>query len=112
MMGSQFKNTMESGGSPVMALKKRRSKRMSDANKKMRREKKQLENVVVLEDLGVDYLEQLLTSYIENKSQFVFCFFIFLLDSFISPNRKFQIWDLILIVNNLSYFVNMKNNEI
>nr|BBG31474.1 ethylene response factor 1 [Solidago canadensis var. scabra] len=57
-------------GSPVMALKRKHSMRMKDASKKIRREKgaKKVENVVVFEDLGVDYLEALLNSSIDNKS--------------------------------------------
>ncbi|GJW60492.1 ethylene-responsive transcription factor 1B-like protein [Tanacetum coccineum] len=68
MMGSKCENVMQSGGSPVMALKKRHSMRMRDASKKKRSKEKELENVVVFEDLGVDYLEQLLTSSIESKT--------------------------------------------
>ncbi|KAD4178171.1 hypothetical protein R6Q59_021720 [Mikania micrantha] len=64
------KTTVEGGGSPVMALKKRHSLRTRDAASKKRirdrREKKKVENVVVFEDLGVDYLEELLTSSIEH----------------------------------------------
>ncbi|KVH88348.1 ethylene-responsive transcription factor 1B-like [Cynara cardunculus var. scolymus] len=60
------KRVADGGGSPVMALKKRHSMRRRDANKKSRRNRG--EEKVVFEDLGVDFLEQLLTSSIENKS--------------------------------------------
>ncbi|KAK9059028.1 hypothetical protein SSX86_021647 [Deinandra increscens subsp. villosa] len=56
----------EGGGSPVMALKRKHSMRMRDAVKKSRRDRR--EKKVVFEDLGVEYLEQLLTSSIEHKS--------------------------------------------
>ncbi|KAI3756727.1 hypothetical protein L1987_56549 [Smallanthus sonchifolius] len=64
------KPAVEGGGSPVMALKKRHSMRMRDAIKKSKRDGRgnKVENVVVFEDLGVDYLEELLTSCIEHKS--------------------------------------------
>ncbi|XP_057964915.1 ethylene-response factor C3 [Malania oleifera] len=48
----------EDGDSPVVALKRKHSMRRKSAGKKS----KALENVVVLEDLGADYLEQLLCS--------------------------------------------------
>nr|APQ47358.1 AP2/ERF domain-containing transcription factor [Vernicia montana] len=51
-----MKYSQEDGCSPVVALKRKHSMR----RKIMSRSKK--ENVVVLEDLGPDYLEQLLTS--------------------------------------------------
>ncbi|KAK1418857.1 hypothetical protein QVD17_28005 [Tagetes erecta] len=54
---------VDGGGSPAMAVKKRHLMRMK-GGKKRRGEKK----VVVFEDLGVEYLEELLTSTIENKS--------------------------------------------
>ncbi|XP_071687102.1 ethylene-responsive transcription factor 1B-like [Rutidosis leptorrhynchoides] len=60
------KHAVEGGCSPVLVLKKKHSMRMRDENKKIRKEKK-FENVVVFEDLGVDYLEQLLSYSIENK---------------------------------------------
>ncbi|KAI3804288.1 hypothetical protein L1987_25717 [Smallanthus sonchifolius] len=68
VMGS--KPVVEGGGSPAMALKRRHSMRMRDAIKKRKRDGrgKKVENVVVFEDLGVDYLEELLTSCIEHKS--------------------------------------------
>ncbi|THG07113.1 ethylene-responsive transcription factor 1B-like [Camellia sinensis] len=54
----------EEGCSPVLALKKRHSmKRKRVGRKKKERENNQtrVENVVVLEDLGADYLEELLS---------------------------------------------------
>ncbi|KAI3829076.1 hypothetical protein L1987_03190 [Smallanthus sonchifolius] len=65
MMGG--KAVVEDGGSPVMEVKKRHSMRMRGGGKKSRKGGKKVENVVVFEDLGVDYLEELLTSSIENK---------------------------------------------
>ncbi|KAM0069439.1 putative transcription factor AP2-EREBP family [Helianthus debilis subsp. tardiflorus] len=68
VMGGE--RVVECGGSPAMVVKKRHSMRMRDGNKKRRRDRgeKKVENVVVFEDLGVEYLEELLTSSIENKS--------------------------------------------
>ncbi|KAI3693018.1 hypothetical protein L6452_32845 [Arctium lappa] len=61
----------DGGGSPVMALKKRHSmrRRRRDVNaiKKSSRRNRG-EEKVVFQDLGVDYLEQLLTSSLENKT--------------------------------------------
>lgn len=48
----------EDGCSPVVALKRKHSMRRKVISKKTKR----VENVVVFEDLGADYLEQLLTS--------------------------------------------------
>ncbi|KAK4431178.1 Ethylene-response factor C3 [Sesamum alatum] len=48
---------LEAESSPVLALKKRHSMQRKSASRK----KKQQENMVVLEDLGSDYLEELLT---------------------------------------------------
>ncbi|KAI3504141.1 hypothetical protein L1887_32686 [Cichorium endivia] len=64
VMGSKL--AAEGGGSPVIALKKRHSMRRRDASKKSRRNRG--EEKVVFEDLGVDYLEALLTSSLENKN--------------------------------------------
>ncbi|RWR72295.1 ethylene-responsive transcription factor 1B-like protein [Cinnamomum micranthum f. kanehirae] len=53
----------DDGCSPVIALKKRHSMRKkSSTRKKKGREPGRIENVVELEDLGVDYLEELLNS--------------------------------------------------
>ncbi|XXG45491.1 hypothetical protein AAC387_Pa02g0562 [Persea americana] len=53
----------DDGCSPVVALKKRHSMRKkSSTRKKKGREPGRIENVVELEDLGVDYLEELLNS--------------------------------------------------
>lgn len=70
MMVMGGKGALEGGGSPVMALKKKNSMRMRDASKKSRKDKreKMVKNVLVFEDLGVDYLEQLLTSSLGNHS--------------------------------------------
>ncbi|XP_016505072.1 ethylene-response factor C3-like [Nicotiana tabacum] len=52
---------VEEGCSPVLALKKRHSMRKRK-NYKVREVKKENVNAIVFEDLGVDYLEQLLSS--------------------------------------------------
>ncbi|KAF8388219.1 hypothetical protein HHK36_026885 [Tetracentron sinense] len=52
----------EDGCSPVVALKKRHSMRKKPMSRKNKGREVRLENVVVLEDLGADYLEQLLSS--------------------------------------------------
>ena len=57
----EVKCSLEEGGSPVVALKKRHSMRRKFASKRQNGEEVRIENVVVLEDLGADYLEQLLT---------------------------------------------------
>lgn len=49
----------EEGCSPVVALKRKHSMRRKMVSRK---NKQRIENVVVLEDLGADYLEQLLSS--------------------------------------------------
>ncbi|KAL7185020.1 hypothetical protein ACSBR2_027042 [Camellia fascicularis] len=54
----------EGGCSPVLALKKRHSmkrKRVGRKNKERENNQTRVENVVVLEDLGADYLEELLS---------------------------------------------------
>ncbi|KAM5553132.1 ethylene-response factor C3 [Rosa sericea] len=54
---------LDGGCSPVVALKRKHSMRRKLGNKKSRMERDvRLENVVVFEDLGADYLEQLLSS--------------------------------------------------
>ncbi|XP_019181066.1 PREDICTED: ethylene-responsive transcription factor 1B-like [Ipomoea nil] len=55
---------VEEGGSPVVALKRRHSMRQRGLNRRSsgKRREVKVENVVVFEDLGVDYLEQLLSS--------------------------------------------------
>ncbi|GFZ05977.1 ethylene response factor 1 [Actinidia rufa] len=53
----------EDGGSPVLALKKKHSMKRKGVRGKKKEEKEnqlRMENVVVLEDLGADYLEELL----------------------------------------------------
>lgn len=62
----EMKHSWEAGCSPVVALKKRHSMRKTSVNKKSKSISKQhkevkIENVVVLEDLGADYLEELLS---------------------------------------------------
>ena len=52
----------EDGCSPVVALKRKHSMRRKIINKKNKERDIRLDNVVVLEDLGADYLEQLLVS--------------------------------------------------
>ncbi|PHT49542.1 Ethylene-responsive transcription factor 1B [Capsicum baccatum] len=62
----EMKCHVEEGCSPVVALKKRHSLRKRKLNKKncnvIKDETNYVTNVVVFEDLGVDYLEQLLSS--------------------------------------------------
>ncbi|PQP95346.1 ethylene-responsive transcription factor 1B [Prunus yedoensis var. nudiflora] len=51
------------GDSPVVALKRKHSMRRKIGNKKSKVERDvRIENVVVFEDLGADYLEELLNS--------------------------------------------------
>ncbi|KAK6239079.1 hypothetical protein QUC31_004548 [Theobroma cacao] len=59
-----IKYRCEDGCSPVVALKKRHSLRKRSKNKKSKQNEaaRQQQNLVVLEDLGADYLEQLLSS--------------------------------------------------
>ncbi|XAR48980.1 hypothetical protein NMG60_11031986 [Bertholletia excelsa] len=57
--------SLEEGGSPVVALKRRHSMRGRSMGRKGRKREVKVENVVVLEDLGEDYLEQLLSSTIK-----------------------------------------------
>nr|DAD19875.1 TPA_asm: hypothetical protein HUJ06_021338 [Nelumbo nucifera] len=52
----------EDGCSPVVALKKRHSIRRKSVSKKNKGREVRIENVVELEDLGTEYLEQLLGS--------------------------------------------------
>ncbi|KAI4345804.1 hypothetical protein L6164_012898 [Bauhinia variegata] len=52
----------EEGCSPVVALKRKHSMRRKISNKKLKDRDVRIDNVVVLEDLGADYLEQLLMS--------------------------------------------------
>ncbi|XVE77910.1 hypothetical protein DITRI_Ditri13aG0101900 [Diplodiscus trichospermus] len=61
----EMKYRFEEGCSPVVALKKRHSLRKRSKNKKITKQNeaaRQQQNLVVLEDLGADYLEQLLSS--------------------------------------------------
>ncbi|GJU79384.1 hypothetical protein Tco_1276454 [Tanacetum coccineum] len=50
----------EEGTSPVLALKRMHSMKRKNEMKSKRREDTKDENVVVIEDLGSDYLEELL----------------------------------------------------
>lgn len=52
----------EDGCSPVMALKKRYSMRKKSLSRKNKVKEAKMDNVVVLEDLGAEYLEALLSS--------------------------------------------------
>nr|QNI23865.1 AP2/ERF transcription factor [Camptotheca acuminata] len=54
--------TAEVGCSPVLALKKRHSMKKKSLRKKNEGREVKTQNVVVLEDLGTEYLEQLLSS--------------------------------------------------
>ncbi|XP_042518333.1 ethylene-response factor C3-like [Macadamia integrifolia] len=61
----EMKYGFEEGCSPVIALKKRHSMRrksMSGNNNKSKGREMRIQNVVELEDLGSDYLEELLSS--------------------------------------------------
>ncbi|KAL6989885.1 Ethylene-responsive transcription factor 1B [Sarracenia purpurea var. burkii] len=60
----EMKCGWEDGGSPVVALKRRHSMRRRTAagGKSGKREVKRESNVVVFEDLGAEYLEELLSS--------------------------------------------------
>ncbi|XP_030472228.1 ethylene-response factor C3-like [Syzygium oleosum] len=51
---------LQEGGSPVLALKKRHSLKRKSEMKKKKEKEQMLKNVVVLEDLGAAYLEELL----------------------------------------------------
>ncbi|KAF8401872.1 hypothetical protein HHK36_012821 [Tetracentron sinense] len=58
-----MKHGLEEGCSPVVALKKRHSmKRKSNTRKKNKGREVRIENAVVFEDLGADFLEELLSS--------------------------------------------------
>lgn len=57
-----MKYKLEEGCSPVIALKKRHSMRKKSEKKKNSCKSVTMDNVVELEDLGADYLEQLLSS--------------------------------------------------
>ncbi|GLT42343.1 hypothetical protein SLA2020_163460 [Shorea laevis] len=57
-----IKYRCEEGCSPVVALKRRHSMRRRSTNKKGKQSEVRQKNMVVLEDLGADYLEQLLNS--------------------------------------------------
>ncbi|XP_044485367.1 ethylene-responsive transcription factor 1B-like [Mangifera indica] len=62
----EMKCSLEDGCSPVVALKRKHSMRKKMINKKKKEREVRIENVVVLEDLGTDYLEELLTSSDQN----------------------------------------------
>lgn len=58
----ELKYDFEKGCSPVLALKKMHSmKRKGESKKKIKDKEKKLESFVVLEDLGAEYLEELLS---------------------------------------------------
>lgn len=58
----EMKYGCEEGCSPVVALKKRHSMRRKSVSRKNKGEEVKSDNVVELEDLGAEYLEELLTS--------------------------------------------------
>ncbi|KAL1826009.1 hypothetical protein DCAR_0314213 [Daucus carota subsp. sativus] len=58
----EMKCGLEEGCSPVVALKKKHSMRRKSVSRKIKKKDNQMENVVVLEDLGAEYLEELLSS--------------------------------------------------
>lgn len=58
----EMKYDFDVGSSPVLTLKKRHSmKRKGESKKKIKAKEMRLENVVVFEDLGTEYLEELLS---------------------------------------------------
>ncbi|KAF8394284.1 hypothetical protein HHK36_020490 [Tetracentron sinense] len=57
-----MKHGLDDGCSPVVALKKRHSMRRMSMSRKNKERDVRIENVVELEDLGEDYLEELLNS--------------------------------------------------
>ncbi|XP_022748992.1 ethylene-responsive transcription factor 1B-like [Durio zibethinus] len=57
-----MKCNQEEGCSPVVALKRKHSMRRKMIRKRNKERDTRINNVVVLEDLGADYLEELLTS--------------------------------------------------
>nr|QNI23866.1 AP2/ERF transcription factor [Camptotheca acuminata] len=58
----EMKYGCKNGCSPVMELKKRHLMRRKSVNRRNKVKEVKLENMVVLEDLGVEYLEELLSS--------------------------------------------------
>ncbi|KAH7863626.1 hypothetical protein Vadar_020043 [Vaccinium darrowii] len=59
----EMKPDLEGGGSPVVALKKRHSMRERSVSKRSKVNKDvKVDNVVIFEDLGAEYLEELLRS--------------------------------------------------
>nr|CBJ55931.1 ethylene response factor 1 [Bupleurum kaoi] len=58
----EMKCGLEQGCSPVMALKRKHSLRRKSVCRKNKKKNGQSENVVVFEDLGAEYLEELLSS--------------------------------------------------
>ncbi|KDP26542.1 hypothetical protein JCGZ_17700 [Jatropha curcas] len=67
-----IKYRFEDGCSPVIALKKKHSMRRKSTSKKSKKETNEVntsrkQNVVVLEDLGAEYLEELLSSSCEGS---------------------------------------------
>uniref|UniRef100_A0A169WMJ5 AP2/ERF domain-containing protein n=1 Tax=Daucus carota subsp. sativus TaxID=79200 RepID=A0A169WMJ5_DAUCS len=63
-----MKYICEEGSSPVVALKKRHTMRRKSLSRKSKAKETKMDNVVVLEDLGAEYLEQLLSSSESNFS--------------------------------------------
>ncbi|XP_059440362.1 ethylene-responsive transcription factor 1B-like [Corylus avellana] len=57
----EMKYGYEEGSSPVLELKRRHSMKRKSECKKKKEEEERVENVVVFEDLGADYLEELLS---------------------------------------------------
>lgn len=57
-----MKYCCEQGTSPVVALKKRHTMRRKSVSRKSKAKETKMDNVVVLEDLGAEYLEELLSS--------------------------------------------------
>ncbi|KAJ4722671.1 Ethylene-responsive transcription factor 1B [Melia azedarach] len=58
----EMKCNIDEGCSPVVALKRKHSMRRKMVSRKNKERDVRIENVVVLEDLGADYLEELLSS--------------------------------------------------
>ncbi|KAH7843148.1 hypothetical protein Vadar_013270 [Vaccinium darrowii] len=67
----EMKYSLEEGCSPVMSLKKRHLMRRRSVSRKVSRDREAIkrENPVVFEDLGAEYLEELLSST-QSSSQF------------------------------------------
>ncbi|KAI5649511.1 hypothetical protein M9H77_35516 [Catharanthus roseus] len=59
---NDLKFNIEDGCSPVIALKRKHSMRRRNVNRKVKPREVKVENLLVFEDLGKDYLEELLST--------------------------------------------------